>query len=297
MDYFIHTSPGLLQFTGQTRLDFLQRQTSNDLNALSSGKTIQTVLTSPTGRILDVLTVWQAGEALHALTLNGRGSATASFLKSRIFFMDQVNLVDLSEECAQIELLDDQLPGKLGWDQPDPGQVIDIDNGWLIGNGGLTDFGTRLIVRLESRDIIQSRLIDLGSDLLTPEGYSLERITRGLPGPEAELIDAYTPLEMGLASLVAENKGCYTGQEVLARQVNYDKITRQLTGISLADLALVGSPVLVVGKPVGEVTSSIQSPRLGPIALAVLRRPHHQPGTEVSVEGVSGKVVSLPFES
>src|SRR3990170_5894991 len=81
-----YTQPeiGLLRLSGPDRLDFLQRQTTNDLRALLSGRVIVTVLTSPVARILDVLTTFTDGEVFTALTLPASGPKTAQFLQSRI---------------------------------------------------------------------------------------------------------------------------------------------------------------------------------------------------------------------
>jgi folate-binding Fe-S cluster repair protein YgfZ len=100
-------------------------------------------------------------------------------------------------------------------------------------------------------------------------------------------------------SAIHEAKGCYTGQEVIARQINYDKIARRLVGLRLDAPVSAGATVLVEGRSAGEVTSAALSPRCGPIALAVLRRPHFAPGTPVSVTeaagAVHGTVTALPF--
>ncbi len=103
----------------------------------------------------------------------------------------------------------------------------------------------------------------------------------------------YNPLEAGLSWTCAENKGCYTGQEILARQVTYDKVTRTLVGL-VGDGALVqGGVVKVDGREAGMVTSSSDSPaRKAPVALAILKRPFNELGTVVSVEGVRGIVSS-----
>lgn len=97
-------------------------------------------------------------------------------------------------------------------------------------------------------------------------------------------------------------KGCYTGQEVIARQVNFDKVTKQMVGLRLEEDLNSGKRVwsLENRQPAGNVTSFATSPRLGSIALAVLKRPFHEPGTQVVVgeqeQGVGGVVVPLPFD-
>ena len=68
---------------------------------------------------------------------------------------------------------------------------------------------------------------------LAPEDYETLRVEAGLPAVGHELTEDYTPHETNLAAWISETKGCYTGQEILARQVTYDKITRHLVGLKL----------------------------------------------------------------
>ena len=119
------------------------------------------------------------------------------------------------------------------------------------------------------------------------------RIEAGRPIPGAELTDAYNPLESGMAWVCADDKGCYTGQEIIARQVNYDKITKTLVGL-VSDKALVdGAEVQADGRNMGTVTSAAYSPALGKfIALAVIKRPANELGTAVSAGGQPAVVVA-----
>jgi tRNA-modifying protein YgfZ len=110
------------------------------------------------------------------------------------------------------------------------------------------------------------------------------------------LIEEFNPLEAGMGWVCADNKGCYTGQEIIARQVTYDKVTKTLTGLRTRQVVAVGSEVTVAGRNVGVVTSSALSPALNSaVALAVLKRPHNQPGTAVQIEGEEAEVLSLPI--
>ena len=109
------------------------------------------------------------------------------------------------------------------------------------------------------------------------------RIEKGIPAAGHELVEDYTPLEIGFRCAISDNKGCYTGQEVIARQINYDKVTKHLVGLCLEKIPLENL-TLYSGEnnqPAGKVTSSELSPRFGPIALAVVKRPFHEPGTEL----------------
>jgi folate-binding protein YgfZ len=146
-------------------------------------------------------------------------------------------------------------------------------------------------------------LQDAGAAELSAETWQVLRVEVGLPAASAELVSEYTPLEIGLVEAVAAEKGCYTGQEVIARQITYDKITQHLVGLKLESPAEPGGRLYAEDRPVGTLTSAALSPRFGPLGLAVVRRPFHQLGSLLSLgkpeEGGSqpAQVVPLPVSS
>src|SRR4030067_361309 len=99
---------GYLQVSGEDRLAFLQRQTSNDIRLLSANPALLSVLTSPAARIIDVLYLLPDTESIGLITLPNYSEPTARFLKSRIFFMDKVSLTDASDEFSQIDIFGTQ---------------------------------------------------------------------------------------------------------------------------------------------------------------------------------------------
>jgi folate-binding protein YgfZ len=221
--------------------------------------------------------------------------------------MDNVQVRDASPESAQFEIVGELAGAKLqeaGMDAlPKPGQILPARVGGVAcrilawqGSAGVV---YRLVAPAAEAPALERWLDASGIAALTLQAYELYRIEAGLPGEKNELTEAYTPLETNLEQLVAPDKGCYTGQEILARQITYDKVTRKLAGLRLSATAQSGDPVLSEGRPAGQITSAILSPRLGPIALAVLKRPCFEPGTEVEVETSQGKiratVTGLPF--
>lgn len=284
--WFCPPEPGFLHLAGEDRLDFLQRQSTNDLRLLGPQRAVVTVLTSPTARILDVLTVFDRGDVLGVLTLPGHGLRTARELRGKIFFMDRVTVTDLSAGFVQFDLEGPKagevlhrlglatppaIDGVATWVGP-AGEV------WVIGHRGLRGLGFRLVVAATAAEAMTTALAAAGAVSLSPAVYDILRVEAGLPGP-AELTEDFNPLEANLDAFIAENKGCYTGQEVIARQITYDKVTRRLAGLRAEAPVPVGADVLAEGKTVGQVTSAVLSPRLGPLALAYIRRPFHQPDT------------------
>jgi folate-binding protein YgfZ len=109
----------------------------------------------------------------------------------------------------------------------------------------------------------------------------------------------YTPLENNMNWAISSTKGCYTGQEVIARQITYDKVTRKLVGVRLGAEVAVGSTVFAGKQAAGTVTSTALSSKFGPIALAMIKRPHNETGADVTIgdqdSGVLGTVADLPF--
>jgi tRNA-modifying protein YgfZ len=154
-----------------------------------------------------------------------------------------------------------------------------------------------LIVPGAEVEAVQARLIEAGAPLLADDdAYTVRRVELGRPAVDHELIEEYNPLEAGLAWSCAENKGCYTGQEIIARQVTYDKVTKTLVGLRSDDPLAAGAEVKVDGRAVGAITSAVYSPMLeSHLALAVIKRPHNSDGSVVDVNGQRVIVAQLPF--
>jgi folate-binding protein YgfZ len=110
-------------------------------------------------------------------------------------------------------------------------------------------------------------------------------------------MDAETmPQEAGINErAVSFTKGCYVGQETVARLHYRGKPNRHLRGLKLAEAAERGAEILLGERVVGRLGSTTVSPRLGPIALALVRR-EAEPGSTVTVDGAPAEVVGLPFE-
>ncbi len=298
---------GAIRLSGDDRIAFLQRQTTNDLRLLQPERSVTTVLTSPTARILDVLCLLSQADAIIALTLPGYyGEATARYLRSRIFFMDKVVLDDASAELSQVDIIGPeacQTLKKLGLDgELTANQVASIQLGdtpaWIIALEPAAGLGFRLCSPAGAFPQILDALTSAGAARLSEETYHILRLEAGLPAAGAEWVDAYTPLETGLQVAVSDRKGCYTGQEVIARQITYDKVTHRLCGLKSTTPLTVGAKVYgEPGRVIGQITSAAHSPRFGEIALAVLKRPYDQPGQVIQVDeqGQEAVVATLPF--
>ncbi|MBW8010100.1 MAG: hypothetical protein FVQ83_02505 [Chloroflexi bacterium] len=304
--FFFVKDAAFLRISGDDRKDFLQRQTTNDINLLSPSRSIITVLTSPSARILDVIQLIDKENHIGIIPLPGRGNTTFDFLKSKIFFMDKVVIEQASHEFSQfifdgpksIEILQEiGIPSP-----PSKDEIINLKvdkmSITIIGRVGLTsDSGFQLLIPVEQKHLLVKMLESFDAVELSEESFEILRIEAGLPTVGHELTEQYTPLETNLEHAISTTKGCYTGQEVIARQINYDKITKQLVRVKLNGNVYSGATVLVNSKKVGEITSFVNSPRFGLIGLAIIKRPFFKDGTQIIVENnenqVAGCVVAI----
>jgi tRNA-modifying protein YgfZ len=303
--------PGMIRITGSDRLDFLQRLTSNDVKTLKGKKVIPTVLTSPVGRILDVLYLFedeeQAESAVYSFSLPGRTPDTFAYLKSRIFFMDKVEVSYMSSEYAFYNLIGkntEKVLQKLGFmNLPEAGQMVEThftnSKLRLFRHDPHLGLGFQLIASQSLHEQVRNMLEEQGIGEMTHEEYETNRVEAGIPAVDREINEEHTPLEINLEDAISTSKGCYTGQEVIARQMNYDKVTRKLVGLYLDSKSATGIQLRAGDKPAGKITSFVLSPRLGPIALAIVKRPFHQEGTQLSFQDNdavrTARVTYLPF--
>ena len=141
-----------------------------------------------------------------------------------------------------------------------------------------------------------------GDGLVSAEAEVLEmlRIEAGRPRFGSELDESTLPAEARLDDAVSTTKGCYTGQEVVARLRSRGQVKHMLVGLRFeaGEPPKGGAEVTELGgkaRQLGEVTSACESPQVGAIALAFVRRPFDEPGTEVAVGPARARVAALPF--
>jgi folate-binding protein YgfZ len=154
-----------------------------------------------------------------------------------------------------------------------------------------------------SSNSVREAFLAAGATAGNPETYEILRIEAGIPRHGAEIEDERFVVELNRPQAICYTKGCYLGQEPIVMARDRGHVNRKLMGLKLtAPLAVSrGIKVFRDAAEIGQVTSSVVSPRVGPIALAYLRRGHEAPGTtvEVDVDGQRqrAEVVALPFKA
>jgi len=289
---------GIVTMTGADRLDLLQRLTTNDLSGVKPMVGAQTVLLTEKARIIDVVTVLDDGSTTTLLTSVGTPPDIVKWLRKYII-MDDVrvkespDLLDLIEVCGPRssavvkELVGVDVSGvtKYNWLGTDDGITIvrlpsPCDVSYLLFGSTASMSGIRASV-MDNPDIIPS---------LTSEEEEFLRIVGGFGKMGHEWTDAYNPLEAGLIHLVSFAKGCYIGQEVVARLDSYNKVKQRV-------MILVGSqdvgttdPIVADGVEIGKVTSVTKSlDGAHVIALGYVRGEHAHENTTIKVRTESGE--------
>jgi folate-binding protein YgfZ len=160
-----------------------------------------------------------------------------------------------------------------------------------------TALGIDLIASAEDAERLHAALAEAGAAEVSPEAAEILRIETGTPRFGAEMDSSTMPAEAGIVeSAVDFEKGCYIGQETVARLYYKGKPNRHLRGLRLTAPAPSGTTLRLGEREVGQVGGSCVSPAHGPIALAILRR-EAEPGAELAAgeDGVTAHVVDLPF--
>lgn len=173
----------------------------------------------------------------------------------------------------------------------------------LIGAFGFSgEAGYQIRMAPEDRAAVEAALDAAAVDdapIVRGDAETLDvmRIEAGLPALGRELDEEVLPPEARLERAISTTKGCYVGQEIVARLRARGQVNHLLVGLALEvdALPVEGTVLTADGRPTGEITSRAESPALGPIALGYVRREHAEPGTTVDFDAGRARVVELPF--
>lgn len=314
---FINLDRGVLLGTGADRLDLLHRISTNATRDLKPGEEASTILTSDKGRIVEILRVYALPENVLMVML-GRDVAAVRAWLDKYTIMDDFATSDASGEYAVVGLYGESaraiVAALTGAEPPNAGAFATasgpsgeyyVSRDARIGGAG----GFQIVVPSADLSALERGLTELGARPVDQATFDVLRVEAGLPEIGKELSESYNPLEAGLISLISFTKGCYIGQEVIARLDTYDKVQRHLVGLEFEGAPDPGAEGLQVesgdGGKVGAVTSLVYSPRLGrTIALAYVRTQHAVPGGQVAVaaagaerNGLTSAIITkLPFD-
>ena len=302
------TGRGELVLSGNDRASFLQGLVTNDVRKLRPGEGCPAAFLTPKGKLLADLVVLCAPDELVVDTPPELPEKVEALFRKYLMFGD-VAIENRTQATGVLHVegkgTEEILRKGIGQDGPaEPHASVCVESIRVVreSRGGFDGFdlrGPRPLV-----EAARERLLALGAVPSPPSVLETARIEAGIPRWGAELTEDVLPDEAGLPARgwVSYTKGCYIGQETVARIRTYGHVNRNLVGLILeGDVPPpAGAEIRAGGARAGRVTSAALSGRLGTaIALGYVRREHAAPGTGVEVLLPSGPrpaiVASLPF--
>jgi folate-binding protein YgfZ len=295
---------GKLALSGPDAIAFLNGQVSNELADLHPGEGRYAAFLTHKGKMLGdlrVLAVREGPDAAEVLALDTeRVALQALFDMIRRFKVGfEVELHKRTVERALLSLIGLRAAVVAGAERlredEHANAPLSLDGVEVLAVR--TDVGVDLFCEAADRERLISLLQARGARPVSEETAECLRIERGRPRYGLDIDETVIPQEAGLNErAVSFTKGCYVGQETVARLFYRGKPNRHLRGIRLSAPAEPGAELRLGERVVGHLGSSALSPRLGAIALAIVRR-EAPPGSTVAVAdgGVHGEVIELPF--
>jgi folate-binding protein YgfZ len=300
--FYSHANSSLLQLKGEDRIRFLHNQTTNNIQLLKLGQNCDTVFVNSTGRTLDLVTAYILEEAIWIKVSANRRQFLFDWMDRFLFPMDKVDLTDISEQYILVSLVgkqSDDFLQKLDFTLPEANhqslvKFNDISF-YIAQENELNLPGYTLIIPRDQLTIFQNLLQSQGITQISDRVWEYLRITQGRPMPEQELTEDYNPLEAGLWKAISFEKGCYIGQETIARLNTYKGVKQRLWGIKLTESVEVGTLIMLEGEKVGILTSFTDLD--SPFGLGYVRTKAGGEGLKVQVGKTSGELVAVPFLS
>jgi len=323
---------GKLALTGSGAVEFLNGQVTNELLGLKPGEGCYAAFLTHKGKMLGDLRILAAGDSLGApgelLLDTERNSLQSLFDMIRRFKVGyEVDLLKRTLESSLLSLIGPHADaiaakafglgstsapglGNSGAGQPDhgksgPGSLPEREHAHMrvsLDRAPVrlirTDVGLDTLFESSATEAVRGALMGAGAVAASEAAAEIVRVERGRPRYGLDLDENTIPQEAGLNErAVSFTKGCYVGQETVARLHYRGKPNRHLRGLRLSEPVQSGTELRLGDRSVGHLGSSVLSPTLGPIGLALVRR-EAEPGATVAIgeDGLSAIVSELPFD-
>jgi folate-binding protein YgfZ len=295
---------GKVDVTGPDAAEYLQGQVTNDVLALGGGDGCYAALLDPKAHIMADMRILSGGP--EELWLDTEPQALEPLLSHlRMYKIGRrVEVADRTPERAILSLIG---PGAIALATRATGADAPVaEHRWTAGRVGgtsvriaATALGADVLAPAEAAEAVRTALLAAGAQEVGDEAVEVLRVERGIPRYGVDMTADNLPGEAGIVDrAVSFTKGCYIGQEPVARMYHRGRPNRHLRGLRLETPVARGEPLRDGEREVGRLTSVVESPRLGPLGLALIRR-EVEPGARLSAAAGAGDtsavVVELPF--
>lgn len=303
---------GAVEVRGADRAAFLHNLLTQDIKSLAPGAAAEAALVTPAAKWLAHLVVLAETDA-HWLIAHRERIDTVLKTLDHYLITEDVTLADRRGSHAALALQGPRSPailqgliprqgsGSLGEDPEASGRGTGRIRQAAYSFTG--EPGAMLIVPVEEAPALRAQCREHGAAPVGWDAAHVLRIEAGIPWDGSDMDESNLLPETGLESrAVSDTKGCYVGQEVIARLRTYGSVSRRLMGL-VCDGTTVPQPKDAIskdGESVGEVTSACLSPALGrPIALGYVKRPHYEAETSATIlrggTAIPARLALLPF--
>lgn len=294
-----------IELTGRDSAKFLHSFSTNDIQRLAPGDGCEAFVLDVKGKIVAYLLVFREAESLILETVAGQAETIISHL-DRYILREDVALHDRSESWHELIVAGDEAERVLAAGSSMPislaacshcattwrGESISVRRLPWVANGFL------LSGLVDAMGRVARRLVAEGMRSCGVNAWEIVRVEAGMPVYGRDVTRDNLPQEIGRdAQALSFTKGCYLGQETVARIDALGHVNRRLALISFAGktVPVDGTQLLSEGKVVGRVTSAVMSPRFGsPVALAFLRASLATPGQQLESDGALATVLQPP---
>jgi len=310
---------GKLRLIGKDRVEFLHGMVTNDIKKLTAGSGLYAVFTTDKAKMLSDGRIYCLPDAFWIDVEPGAVGKIHKHLDKYTLasdvtveqLTDAFGLISIYGPATPEILLPFLSPGPLPAEEYSTARMSIEEVSILGARNEITgETGFDLYVPMDKTADVWNRLLKAGGPHgLRPvgtEALNMLRIEAGVPKYGVDMDESNFPMETGLEkTAISYTKGCYIGQETIARADAQGRMSKHLSGLVLAGETvpdkgrMIQSPPQAAGtdgKSVGIVTSAVTSPTLGKvIAMGYVHRDFTEPGSKVQIDGISAEVVSLPF--
>ncbi len=296
---------GLIRVTGSGRVKFLHNLLSNDITGLTTGNSRLAALMNLKGQQVAWMRVLAEADALICeLPLEVRETVVETFVHYKVgapvrFEKPAGVILGLFGAKAP------EIIRALGFtgvptatetfaSAPGLAGTLRVSRGLDIPASGFT-----LLLDPGSGAAVEEKLRSLLGEPIPPAVLETLRVEEGIPWHGVDVKEENLLHETGQLELYhSSSKGCYLGQEVVARlEGRGGNVNRRFRGLKCGQSVAAGDEILASEKVIGAVTSAGLSPEFGPIAMGYLHRSHADPGTRVNLAGAEAEVIALPFKA
>ena len=299
-------APGVLKVTGEDALDLINRLSTNEVEELAAGSGLSTVLTTNKGRVVDLLTMFYLPDHWLVLTSPGNLQKVIDWIED-FTFGEEIEVEDVTAETAVLTIVGPRAPAIMHTlaqadfsSLPTHNSVQTTISATEVlvskADSALGEAFT-ILAPIASAAALRAEILGAGEAFgmqeMEADSYEVFRIAAGVPAHGPEFGEEVNPLEAGLWDAVSFTKGCYVGQEVVARLNTYEKVKRYLAKLSFEDgpLPEAGTSLTVEGKDAGKLTSVSPVAESGRrAALGYVRKKYAEPGAILIAETGDGPV-------